>query len=96
MCLAVFCWFLEFVWRNDVKHEAQDGGMKAGHKDKTNRTSDEASKLDLFIIIEATGEIVSDLFVKAGNEDAGDHDDDPRNAPTELKFPIHKLIVLYL
>lgn len=70
--------------------------MKAGHKDEADRASDETSKLDLFVIIEATSKIVGDLFVKAGNEDAGDHDDNSRNAPTELKFPIHKLIVLYL
>ena len=34
--------------------------------------------------------------MKAGDKDTGDHDDDARDAPTELKFPIHKLIVLYL
>ena len=70
--------------------------MKAGHEDKTNYTSDEAGQFDFFVIIEATGKIVGNLFVKAGNENADNHDDDACDTPTELKFPIHKLIVLYL
>ena len=79
-----------------MEHEAQNRGMETGHKDETDNTGNETGELNFFVVIEAASKVVGDLFMKAGDKNTGDHDDNASNTPTKLKFPIHKLIVLYL
>ena len=56
-----------------MKDAIKDTGVEVGHKDKANSDSDEASKFHFVVAINATGNVVRDLFIEDNHGSTGGH-----------------------